>query len=145
MFKQILVPTDGSELARSAIAPAVALAKAFSAGIIGVTVSAPYHVITTDVVMVSDTEEQYQRDCVRRADADLAPIRDAARAAGVPFTAVHVYDDHVYAALIQTAAREHCDVIVMASHGRRGAGALLLGSETTKVLTHSTIPVLVLR
>jgi nucleotide-binding universal stress UspA family protein len=108
-------------------------------------VSTPYHVLATDPVMVSDTESQYARDCAQRAERDLAAIRDAARAAGVSFAGVHVFNDDVHQAIIAAAARSGCDLIVMASHGRKGARAVLLGSETTTVLTHSKIPVLVVR
>ena len=145
MFKQILVPTDGSELAGGAIGPAIAMAKAFNAGISSITVSTPYHLLAVDPVSVSDTEPQYNRDCAKRAERDLAPIKEAARAAGIPFTAIHVFNNDVHQAIIAAAAEGGCDLIVMASHGRKGASALLLGSETTKVLTHSKIPVLVVR
>jgi nucleotide-binding universal stress UspA family protein len=145
MFTQILVPTDGSPLAANAIGPAIALAKAMSARLTGVTVSTPYRVITANSVSISDTEEQYARDCNRRAERDLAPIKEAAQAAGIPFSAVHEFNDRVYESIIAVAARTGCDLIVMASHGRKGASAVLLGSKTTKVLTHSKIPVLVVR
>jgi len=145
VFKQILIPTDGSALSRTAIGPAIALAKAFSAGITGVTVSTPYHVLSADPVMVADTEEQYTRDTARRAERNLAPIKEAAQAAGLQYSAVHVFNDHVHDAIIGSAAKNGCDLVVIASHGRKGASALLLGSETTKVLTHSKIPVLVVR
>jgi nucleotide-binding universal stress UspA family protein len=68
-----------------------------------------------------------------------------AKAAGVPFRALHVVHDHPYAAIIEAAEKNGCDLIVMASHGRKGVSALILGSETTKVLTHSKVPVLVCR
>ena len=145
MFKQILIPTDGSVLSLIAIGPAIALAKAFSAGITGVTVSTPYHILTADPVMVADTEERYQRDCAKRAERDLAPIKEAARSAGLQYNSVHVYEDRVHEAIIGAAAKQGCDLVVIASHGRKGASALLLGSETTKVLTHSKVPVLVVR
>ena len=145
MFTHILIPTDGSPLAASAIAPAIALAKALSARVTGVTVSTPYHVVTADAVSISDTEDQYTKDCARRAERDLAPLKEAARAAGVPFAAVHDFGDRVHESIIKAAAKAGCDLIVMASHGRKGASAVLLGSETTKVLTHSKIPVLVVR
>ena len=145
VFKQILVPTDGSPLSRLAIEPAIALARSFSAGVTGITVSTPYHVLSADPVMVADTEEQYTRDCAKRAERDLAPIKEATQAAGLQYTGVHAYNDRVHEAIIGTAARNGCDLVVIASHGRKGAGALLLGSETTKVLTHSKVPVLVVR
>jgi len=145
MYKNVLVCTDGSILAAGAIAPAMALAKAFSGRVTGISVSVPYHVLSSDPLSLTDTEDRYMADSKRLSGQYLAAIGDAAKAAGLPYKGVHVYADHVHEAIIETAAREGCDVIVMASHGRRGARALLLGSETVKVLTHSKIPVLVVR
>jgi len=95
--------------------------------------------------MVSDTKESYKKDCEARATKDLGVITAAARAAGVPCDVVHVDAEHPYEGIIDTARRAGCDLIVMASHGRKGASALVLGSETVKVLTHSKVPVLVCR
>ena len=80
---------------------------------------------------------------VRDTAKYLGMAEATAKAAGVPFRALHVVHDHPYAAIIEAAEKNHCDLIVMASHGRKGVSALILGSETTKVLTHSKVPVLV--
>ncbi len=145
MYKKILLPTDGSQLSTAAIAQGVALAKAIGAKVMGMTVSAPFHTFALDPMMVGDTRETYKKDCEERAAKDLGAIKTAASAAGVPCEVVHVNADHPYEGIIDTAKTAGCDLILMASHGRKGASALVLGSETVKVLTHSKIPVLVCR
>ena len=144
MFKHILIPTDGSGLSEEAAAKAVALAKSISARVTGLTVSEPFHVFAADT-MVTDTEDTYKARCEERANKYLDAIKKAAEAAGVLFSGTHVFSDQPYMTIISTASAHDCDLICMASHGRRGMSALVLGSETVKVLTHSKIPVLVLR
>ncbi|MDJ1156907.1 universal stress protein [Chelatococcus sp. SYSU_G07232] len=145
MYKHILVPTDGTELSDKAIAHGVSLAKAVGATITGLTVSPPFHAFAVDPMMVADTPEAYRDHVWRAATKRLAKVRSAAEAAGVTCDTLHVENDHPYEAIIDTAKTRACDLIVMASHGRRGLSAILLGSETVKVLTHSDIPVLVCR
>jgi nucleotide-binding universal stress UspA family protein len=145
MYKQILIPTDGSDLSRKAIEQGVALAKSIGASVVGITVSPSFHTFAIDPVMVTETPEQYQKNCEARAEQHLGVIRDAAKAARVPCQSVHGISDHPYEAIISAARDKQCDLIFMASHGRRGVSAVVLGSETTKVLTHSKIPVLVCR
>jgi len=109
-------------------------------------VSAPFHVFTTDLEMVlEDTAAQYQAGMQQRAEKILGAVAHLAQAAGVACETVHVEHEHPYQAIIDTAASRGCDLIVMASHGRRGISAIVLGSETVKVLTHSKIPILVHR
>lgn len=145
MYKHILIPTDGSPLSGQAIGQGVALAKSLHARVIGLTVSPPFHMFAMDPVMVTDTPAQYATDCEARAAQWLGAIKDAAALNGVPCKVVHVVKDHPYEAIIETADAEGCDLIFMASHGRKGLSAVVLGSETTKVLTHSKTPVLVCR
>jgi nucleotide-binding universal stress UspA family protein len=145
MFKHILVATDGSQLSEKAAFSAVQLARSMSARLTAVTVSTPFHVFATDAVMVTDTEDIYKGQCKRQAEKYLGVIKTAAESSGVSFEGVHVFNDHPYAAIIEAANNKGCDVICMASHGRRGVAALVLGSETTKVITHSKIPVVVWR
>ena len=145
MYKRILIPTDGSELSVAAIKQAVALAKAVKAKVTGMTVSAPFRTFALDPLLVSDTAEEYQKDIDDRAERYLGVVTDAASFAGVPCETLHVMAEHPYEGIIKTARGKSCDLIFMASHGRRGISALLLGSETVKVLTHSRIPVLVSR
>jgi len=145
MYTKILIPTDGSPLSDAAIAQGLALARATGGTVVGMTVSAPFHTFALDPMMVSDTKESYKKECEARAAKDLDAIRAAARVAGVLCEVMHVDAEHPYEGIIDSAKRAGCDLIVMASHGRKGASALVLGSETVKVLTHSKIPVLVCR
>jgi nucleotide-binding universal stress UspA family protein len=145
MYKHILIPTDGSPLSELAIRQGIKLAKSIGAKVTAVTVFAPFHAIAVEPMMVTDTPEQYQEDCAALGEKYLQVVRDAAREADVPCEVVRVVHDHPYQAIIDTARTRECDLIFMASHGRRGMAALVLGSETTKVLTHTRIPVLVWR
>jgi len=145
MFKNILIATDGSELAWKAVEHGVALAKSIGAKVTVVTVTLPFHIFTLDPLVVEDTADQYDKRIQEHAEKLLGGIATAAKAAGVACDTVHVEHEHPYRAIIDTANSRGCDLITMASHGRRGVSALLLGSETVKVLTHSKIPVLVHR
>jgi nucleotide-binding universal stress UspA family protein len=145
MFKHILIPTDGSKLSARAIPKAVALAKSVSARVTGLTISEPFHLFTSNPTMVTDTEDVYRAHCKQRATKNLDAIKKAALKAGVRFSGLHVFADQPYLKIISMATTHRCDLICMASHGRHGVSALVLGSETVKVLTHSKIPVLVWR
>lgn len=145
MYKHILIPTDGSLLSGDAVRQGIALARFVGAEITVITVSPFFHTFVLDPGMIIDTPQAYQRECDAFAVKTLGVAETEARAAGVPFRALHVMNDHPYAAIIEAAEKNHCDLIVMASHGRKGVYALVLGSETSKVLTHSKIPVLVCR
>jgi len=145
MHRHILISTDGSDLSRNAIGYGMALAKSVNAKVTVLTVSTPFHTFALESGMVTDTAEQYRKHMAARAARDLDVAKEAASAAGVSCETLHLEHDQPYLAIIETAARKSCDLIVMASHGRRGISALVLGSETVKVLTHSTIPVLVVR
>jgi nucleotide-binding universal stress UspA family protein len=116
-----------------------------NAKVTGVTVSPPIHVLAVEPDTVADTLESYRARMTTLAAQRLAKVKEAANAAGVSCEVVHVEHVHPYKAIIDLANTKACDVIVMASHGRRGLSAIVLGSETLKVLTHSTIPVLVYR
>ena len=145
MYKHILIPTDGSALADKAVQHGITLAKKIGAKITILTVSVPFHVLTTDAQMIEDTAPQYKRRMEEHAAKILKPVADAANAAGVPCTTAHLEHEHPYRAIIETVNAKGCDLIAMASHGRRGVSAIVLGSETVKVLTHANIPVLVYR
>lgn len=145
MYKHILVPTDGTEFAARAVAHAVDLAKQFGARLTGVTVLPPLRMMAIEGAILSETPEDYARWIEEVAKERLAPIKAAADKAGVACETVHIEHDQPYQGIIDTANGKGCDLIVMASHGRRGVSALLLGSETQKVLTHTGIPVLVYR
>jgi nucleotide-binding universal stress UspA family protein len=148
MYKHILVPTDGSRLSTRAIRTAAKLAKSFGARLTGVFVLPPYvpPVYGEAVIYVPEvTPKRYKEITAREAKKALAAIEIEAGAAGVEFKTLAVTADQAWQGIIRTARAKRCDLIVMASHGRRGLTGLLLGSETTKVLTHSKTPVLVCR
>jgi nucleotide-binding universal stress UspA family protein len=145
MYTNILIPTDGSELAGKAVQDGIALAKRIGAKATALTVLPPFHVLTTDTQMLEDTPAQYKVRMQKHAEKTLGAVAQAAQAAGVACEMVHVEHEHPHQAIIETAESKGCDLIVMASHGRHGISAIVLGSETVKVLTHSKIPVLVHR
>ena len=145
MYRNILIPTDGSELAGKAVKHGIVLAKSIGAKITFLTVTPPFHIFTTDTQMIEDTPAQYKARVQAHAEKTLGAVAQAAQAAGVACGKVHVEHEHPYHAIIDTAGSKGCDLIVMASHGRHGISALVLGSETVKVLTHCKIPVLVHR
>lgn len=145
MHKHILIPTDGSALSQAAVEYGVALAKSVGARITILTVSAPFHTFAVEPAMVTETPERYAKQVAGSVARYLDAARQVALAAGVGCETLHVEHDHPYLAIIDTAAKRSCDLIVMSSHGRHGIAAIVLGSETTKVLTHSAIPVLVVR
>jgi nucleotide-binding universal stress UspA family protein len=145
MYRHILVPTDGSALSEEAVTHAMAFARAIGAKVTAVAVSEPFHVFALDPTAVTDSAAEYDKNRAVRAAKHLDVARDAAARAGVSCETLHVVAEHPYEVIIKTASDRGCDLIFMASHGRRGMSALVLGSETTKVLTHTRIPVLVYR
>jgi nucleotide-binding universal stress UspA family protein len=145
MFKHILIPTDGSDLSRKAVLYGVQLAKSCGAKVTALIVTDPYRAATIDAVLIQVGEEEYEEASRRLSERAMEQVRMAAEAAGVPCETIREVHDQPYRAIIDAAHALGCDLVVMASHGRRGISALLLGSETVKVLTHSTIPVLVYR
>lgn len=149
MYNHILIPTDGSELSEKTISHGIGLAREFGASVTVVNVTHPFNAIAGEPEMVVSMPDDY-KDFVHRylteeSDASLAFADAAARDAGIKCETVSVQHEHPYQAIIDCAKERGCDLIVMASHGRRGIAAMVLGSETTKVLTHSNIPVLVYR
>jgi len=138
MYTHILIPTDGSELAGKAVQHGMALAKLIGAKVTLLTVLPP-EMITTDTQMNKIRKERMQKD----AEEILGAV--AMQAAGFACETIQVEHEDPYQAIIDTADSKGCDLIVMASHGRRGISAIILGSVTVKVLTHCKIPVLVYR
>jgi nucleotide-binding universal stress UspA family protein len=110
-----------------------------------VTATEPFHVVATDSRQLAATRETYERHAKAAAARYLSEAERKAKAQGVQCDVVQVEHDHPYQAIIDTAKKVGCDLIAMASHGRRGVSAMVLGSETIKVLTHSSLPVLVYR
>lgn len=145
MHKTILLPTDGSELCERAVRHGVSLAKLLNAKVVGVTVTFPLHTGTPKMLIPASVSGMIHAETVKAADEKLAAVERIAKEAGVAVETVRQSHDHPWEAIIETAKAKGCDLIVMASHGRSGVSALVLGSETQKVLTHSKIPVLVVR
>ena len=141
MYTNILIATDGSDLAMSAARNGVALAKSVGAKVTAVTVSEPFRWFGPALTAIA--EDALREGTTRASESALNAVFDAAKAAGVDCEKVSVEEDFPYKGIVDTAKAKNCDLIVMASHGRKGISALLLGSETVKVLTHSRIPVLV--
>ncbi len=145
MYQHIVVPTDGSALSDHAVEQALALAKTLGAKVTLMTVVEPFRVFSMSPEQLVDTRAQYVKHAQEEATRDLQAAAAKASAAGIAHETIVIENDHPYEAIIETAGKQGADLIAMASHGRRGVSALVLGSETLKVLTHSTIPVLVYR
>ena len=143
MYKHILIATDRSEYSNKVVADGIALAKAIGARITIYTAILPR--IGAEYALVSDSSDtaNYGRIIEAHAAAVLEAAQAQADAAGVPCTTLSTKHEQPWRAILDSAAAQNCDMIMMASHGRSGLDALLLGSEAQKVLTHSTIPVLV--
>ena len=145
MFKRILLPTDGSDASRRAILSGVAFARSIGAEVVGMTAIPEFHTFTADTGMLEQTRDQYEQASRARGQRLLDEVAAAAQDAGVPCNVVQMVSDDPYEAIVSTARDRQCDLIAMASHGRRGIKGVLLGSVTQKVLVHSLIPVLVHR
>jgi nucleotide-binding universal stress UspA family protein len=147
MFKNILVPTDGSALSRKAIKQAVRLAREQKGRVTGLYVGPPWKARGGDesIAYGSVSPQQHAAMVEKTATRVLDDVRKEAKKAGVPCACSFSMNDYPYLKIVEAANRNGCDLIFMATHGRRGISRLLLGSETTKVLAHSKVPVLVCR
>jgi nucleotide-binding universal stress UspA family protein len=143
LFKHILILTDGSELAVKAAKKGVFFAQEIGAKITAVTVTEPFPSVSAGSHDYAPIE--YTKLAQTHAEEVLGAVLALARAEGVPCDTLRIEHTQVYQAIIAAASARGCDLIVMASHGRRGVAAVVLGSETVKVLTHSKTPVLVYR
>ena len=144
MFKHILVPTDGSEISAKAVDQAIALAKLSGAKLTVLSAKEPFPYSAISEMQPTPPQEFFDAQ-ERIASARVKGVLETAQAAGVTCDAVTMEALHPWEAICEQAKSQNCDLIVMASHGRRGVAALLLGSETQKVLTHSSVPVLVVK
>lgn len=144
MFQRILVPTDGSDISRKALDTAIGLARSLRARILTISVKEPFPYSAISEMQPTPPQEFFDAQ-ERIASQRINAVREACSAAGVECEAHTVEALHPWEAIIDHAQRMECDLLVMASHGRRGVSALLLGSETQKVLTHCTLPVLIVR
>ena len=143
MYRNILIATDGSKLAADAARQGIALAKSLGSKVTAVIVTEPFY--WYDANVPAEAQPGIVAAAKQAAQAILAGLADAAKSAGVPCETVHVEQGPPYQSIIETAHAKKCDLIVMGSHGRSGVTAMVLGSHTLKVLTHSKIPVLVCR
>jgi len=147
MFKNILVPTDGSDFSNKAVATAARLAHALQAKLLVLHVrsplESPHHVEGGALAHLGGQVEMQEIEDEERKLLEAAVKLAAADGAAAETAFVAGYS--IYEAIIRIAQEQHCDLIVMASHGRSGLSALLIGSETQKVLTHTTVPVLIIR
>jgi len=147
MYKRILVATDGSTLSKKAVSSAIELAVTCNAELIAMKVVPRYPQAYFEGSIPLSAEEisRVEKQWTDSAQAQLAAVEKAAKNQSVSIKAITVKSDVVSDAIIAAAKKHKADLIVMASHGRKGIKRLLLGSETQQVLTHSHIPVLVLR
>ncbi len=147
MYTHLLIPTDGSKLSDKAVAQAFDLAQAIGARVTALHVSPDYPqpIYMEGVVLNPVSRREYAKHAKAEATRLFDKVLKKAAAAGVRCDTVHTIAETPWEAILATTKKCKCDVIVMASHGRRGLAALLLGSETVKVLTHSKVPVLVVR
>ena len=148
MFKHVLLPTDGSRLSLKAVKRGLEFAKSSGAKVTALFVSMPYRIAMGEGYIMPAQRTlatRYAQEVERHARAVLGVVERLAERSRVSCKTVHASAYAPYEAIIDNARRGKCDLILMGSHGRGGLRALLLGSETTKVLSHSRIPVLVLR
>lgn len=145
MFKHILVPTDGSELADKAAMQAIEVAKSLGSKLTFVRITAPPAPIVIEGVVVAYPAEELRAQMKERVTSHLGGLDAAAKTAGISSASLHVEHDQPWKAIIESAERIGADLIMMGSHGRKGVAALVIGSETHKVLTHTKLPVLVCR
>jgi len=145
MFKHILLPTDGSKLSDKSVKQGIRMAKALDAKVTALHVTPKFHTFRYQVDMLEASRGDYDHASERHAEEFLHYVKRVAAGAGVECDTLHISGDHPYKEIIKAAQKKNCDLILMASHGRRGIEGFLLGSETQKVLTHSKTPVLVYR
>ncbi len=149
MYKHILISSDGSEVGQNGVDHGLTLAKALGAQVTIITVTERFPIyadgLTGAYVMSESLMTEYTTSQQESANAILSAAKQAADRLGVPADTVHVPNAQPAEAIVEAAKSRNCSLIVMASHGRRGLGRLVLGSVTSEVLAHSPVPVLVVR
>jgi nucleotide-binding universal stress UspA family protein len=145
MFAHIMIATDGSELAQRAVALGLALAKVLGAKATAVTVTEPMAAVLVAEAAIALPTEEYDKAASAQAARILAGVSAEAAQAGVACDTLHVSQRFPAEGIVEAAKAQGCSLIVMASHGRRGFSKLLLGSQATRVLTLSEVPVLIYR
>jgi nucleotide-binding universal stress UspA family protein len=145
VYKHLLIASDGSELAQKAVDQGVALAKVLGAKATAVNVTEPWTAIAPGEVAIAFPLDEYEKGAAANAAKILKRIAEAAERAGVACATVHVKDQFPAEGIVETAKARGCDLIVMASHGRRGLMKLVLGSQANRVVANSAVPVLICR
>jgi nucleotide-binding universal stress UspA family protein len=145
MFQHILLPTDGSAPSAAAAQFCLQFAARYGARVTALHVVEPLRLLTAEPVLTDDAREAYGRNRERHAREVLEPLARLASETTVQFATLVLEADEPYEGILEAARDRQCDLVLMASHGRRGVRAILLGSQTQKVLTHSAIPVMVWR
>ncbi|MCW0209230.1 universal stress protein [Achromobacter veterisilvae] len=145
MYKHILIPIDGSALAAAGLEQGLGLARALGASVTVLTVYSPFQTISMESVQLEGVRSEYERHARDLAQSYLSEAAARAKAAGVECTTEMRESSNPYQAIIDLAMTQGCDMIAMSSRGHGAMAAMLLGSQTQKVLAHSTLPVLVYR
>ena len=145
MYAHILIATDGSELANRAVGHGLDLARALGSKVTAITVTEPWTAAVSGEWAVAFPVEEYEKAAAANAEKILAQVTQAAARIGVACDTRHVKDQFAAEGIVEEAKSLGCDLIVMASHGRRGLAKVVLGSQATRVLTHSTVPLLICR
>lgn len=145
MYSHILIATDGSELAQRAVEQGLALAKALNAKVTAITVTEPWTAAVSGEWAVSFPIEEYEKGAAASAEKILVGVQEAAERLGVQCNGVHIKDQYPAEGIVEEAKAVGCDLIVMASHGRRGIAKFMLGSQASRVLAQTTVPLLIVR
>jgi nucleotide-binding universal stress UspA family protein len=145
MYKHILIATDGSDLALKAVEQGLALGKALGASMTAVTVTEPWAAVLPAEMAIGFSIDAYQEAAAARTAWILSDVAKRAEAAGVKCETIHVKEQFPAEGIVATAIERNCDLIVMASHGRRGLKRILLGSQAINVVTQTTVSVLICR
>jgi len=145
MYAHILIATDGSELAGRAVEQGLTLAKTLGSKVTAVTVTEPWTAAVSGEWAVAFPVEEYEKAAALNAKKILGSVTETAERIGVACETVHIKDQFAAEGIVEEAKTRGCDLIVMGSHGRRGVVKFILGSQATRVLTHSTVPMLICR
>lgn len=145
MYKHILIATDGSELAHKAVGQGLALARALDAKALVITVTEPWTSVVSGEIVLSYPVDEYEKNAAANASKILGGTTDIATRLGASCETLRVKDRFPAEGIVETAMKLGCDLIVMASHGRRGLSRMLLGSQANRVVTQSPVPVLICR
>ena len=145
MYKNILIATDGSELAEKAVTQGLEIAKLMQAKVTVITVTEPWTAAVSGEWAVAFPVEEYEKAASTTASTILGKVQTLAADLGVTCEAVHVKDQYPAEGIVEEAKARGCDLIVMSSHGRRGLAKFVLGSQAPRVLTNTTVPLLIAR